>query len=367
MDELVFGWRTALLLLVFGQLVLAAILLMLRKFDRLANWILAALLLVIGFALIPQIIGFAGFYDSFPWLSFAPFQVELLAGPLIWLYATALTRGRLPHWVWLVLVPGAVDFLYQSYWFLQPFETRWERIGAFHSGFYWPARTWLAIGLTYAGLFAAWRAYQSHRQFINDYSSAAAEFDPRWLPVFLGICGVVLAAWSATEFTNSFITRLNYFDSYPLHVLVALSFWGMGQAALILQREAFPKITDVVDKNNPREPGRDWGREADILRQRIRDENWHLEPRLSAPDLARRIGTNESYLSRTVNQGAGVNFNRFVNEIRVEAVKSSLQEGTNDVLAAALDSGFNSKATFNRVFKEIAGQTPAAFRAENAV
>ena len=33
-----------------------------------------------------------------------------------------------------------------------------------------------------------------------------------------------------------------------------------------------------------------------------------------------------------------------------------------NVLEVALDSGFNSESTFNRVFREMTGQTPAQFR-----
>jgi len=114
--------------------------------------------------------------------------------------------------------------------------------------------------------------------------------------------------------------------------------------------------------SDPAQPERDWALEAQTLRDRILAAGWHLEPRLSSPELARRVGTNETYLSRTVNQGAGANFNRFINEIRVDEVKRKLLTDGPDVLAIALDSGFNSKATFNRVFKDISGETPAALR-----
>ena len=365
MDDLALGWRTALLLVISLQLLVVAGLLWMRRFDFLANGLLASLMIVIALTLIPQIIGFAGFYDAFPWLSFAPLQNELLVGPLIFAYAYSLATGRFPKFMWLMVLPGTFDFIYQIYWFVQPIDTRWARVGDFHSNIYSPARTGFTFMLTIAGLAGAGRVYLWHRKFMRNYSSAAAEFDPRWLPVFLFICGFILITFTTVEVVNLFFERLDYFDTYAFHVLLALSCWAMGQAALVMQSERFPRISTVGIAGEDLPKGRDWIRDAQKLRQQILDENWHLEPRLSAPELARRVGTNDSYLSRTVNQGAGVNFNRFVNEIRIEAVKSRLADGSEDVLRAALDCGFNSKATFNRVFKDIVGETPAAYRTRN--
>ncbi|MEO1173865.1 MAG: AraC family transcriptional regulator, partial [Myxococcota bacterium] len=81
MDELTFGWRSALLLVFFGHFIVAGALLQRRTAERDAHRILAVLLLVVAGILTPQIIGFAGFYDAFPWLTFAPFAVPLALGP----------------------------------------------------------------------------------------------------------------------------------------------------------------------------------------------------------------------------------------------------------------------------------------------
>ncbi|WP_323760595.1 AraC family transcriptional regulator [Maricaulis sp.] len=365
MDEIFFGWRTALLLVVAAQLLIAAVLLGLRRFERPANRLLAALLVVVTLTLVPQLIGFAGFYDAFPWLSFAPFQNDLLVGPLILGYGIALTTGRIPAIVWWLMLPGAIDFSYQTYWFLQPFETRWDRVGDFHAGLYWPLRNGLAVMLALFGLAGAGRAYWQHRRFLGDHSSAAAEFDRRWLPLFLGLSALTLLSGVIMVVIDHFIVPLDHYDSFAFHVVVALCFWAIGQCALLLQREPFPKLGGSQPSAESVASGRDWVAEARRLRARVQAEAWHLEPRLTARELARRVGTNESYLSRTVNQGAGVNFNRFINEIRVAHVREKLAagEGAHDMLALALDSGFNSKATFNRVFKDITGQTPARVRA----
>ena len=82
-------------------------------------------------------------------------------------------------------------------------------------------------------------------------------------------------------------------------------------------------------------------------------------------DLAEKLGMNRGELSEVINVGAEKNFNDFVNHYRVEEVKRKLQQGEGEkysLLAIALDCGFNSKATFNRVFKKLTGQSPSDYQ-----
>lgn len=359
-DELVFGWRSALLLVAFLHLIVSAGLLVRRDYDRLANRLLAALLLVVAGTLTPQIIGFAGFYDAYPWLSFAPFSNDLLTGPLILAYSLALTTGRVPGWAALLFLPAALDFAYNAFWFAQPLQDKWNWVAAAHDPYVAPVRTLVALVLALGYLAAAGKVYLGYRKRLRDFSSAAAEFDPRWLAMFLAVMAGLIALWAGVDLAEALFGPFGYFEEYPFFVLLAAVMDGLALAALQAHRTAFPKPGELPARGEPE--SRDWAADAASLRARIVSEGWHLEPRLTVTDLARRMGTNESYLSRTINRGANVNFNRFVNEIRVEAVKAKLTEGAPDVLATALESGFNSKATFNRVFRDIAGETPAQFR-----
>jgi AraC-like DNA-binding protein len=99
----------------------------------------------------------------------------------------------------------------------------------------------------------------------------------------------------------------------------------------------------------------------------VRAHGWWRDPELTAPRLARLLATNSTYLSRALNEGVGRNFNEFINGIRIEAVQTELRSAdtARDILAVALDAGFNSKASFNRVFKRITGVTPTEYRRAN--
>ena len=82
----------------------------------------------------------------------------------------------------------------------------------------------------------------------------------------------------------------------------------------------------------------------------------YLEPELTLSELAKQLNISTSKLSQTINNGLGKNFNDFINEYRVEAVKKMMldeKKSNFSLLGIAQECGFNSKATFNRTFKKL--------------
>ena len=87
-------------------------------------------------------------------------------------------------------------------------------------------------------------------------------------------------------------------------------------------------------------------------------------PRLTLSEVADALGTTQKTVSRIVNSGFNMNFNDFINHYRIESVKERLKNGEHNtitLLGIALESGFNSKATFNRAFKKSTTLSPKDF------
>jgi AraC-like DNA-binding protein len=95
------------------------------------------------------------------------------------------------------------------------------------------------------------------------------------------------------------------------------------------------------------------------------EEVWRRED-LTIGQLAEQAGVPEHRLRKIINEGLGYrNFAAFLGERRVTAAKAALadpESGRKTVSSIAYEAGFNSLASFNRVFREIAGTTPTAFR-----
>lgn len=88
-------------------------------------------------------------------------------------------------------------------------------------------------------------------------------------------------------------------------------------------------------------------------------------PELKVQHLAQRLGVSNHNVSQTINQLAQQTFYEYVNSFRVAHFKELLVDPTKSqftILALGLESGFNSKASLNRVFKQQTGITPREFQ-----
>ncbi|APW41155.1 AraC family transcriptional regulator [Rhodoferax saidenbachensis] len=87
---------------------------------------------------------------------------------------------------------------------------------------------------------------------------------------------------------------------------------------------------------------------------------------LSAADLARELGMNESRFSRFFRRATGNTFTDFVNHVRVNRACQLLMESDRQITNIGYEVGFNNIANFNRRFLDIKGMTPREYRRQVA-
>lgn len=88
-----------------------------------------------------------------------------------------------------------------------------------------------------------------------------------------------------------------------------------------------------------------------------------LDPDLSLKDLSDEMGMSLHSVSKAINSHFNKNFFDFINRYRVDYVKDLLNTKRDiTILEAAFEGGFNSKSSFNRIFKKQTGQTPSEYR-----
>lgn len=91
----------------------------------------------------------------------------------------------------------------------------------------------------------------------------------------------------------------------------------------------------------------------------------YLDENLKIEHLAQEMGVSTHHLSQTINQRFQKSFNDLINQYRVEEFKRKIlnpKEAGKTILSIAHESGFSSKASFNRIFKTITSQTPSEFK-----
>lgn len=100
------------------------------------------------------------------------------------------------------------------------------------------------------------------------------------------------------------------------------------------------------------------------LLQLMKEKKPFLNGELNAQQLANELNISVNHLSQVLNQEQQQNFFDFVNSYRVREVQEKMADtrfGSFTLLAIALESGFNSKTSFNTIFKKFTHQTPSQY------
>ena len=92
-------------------------------------------------------------------------------------------------------------------------------------------------------------------------------------------------------------------------------------------------------------------------------EKFYLKPGITISDVSTALGTNDKYISLSVNKFARMNFNHYINTLRIQEAKKKLLDTNagSSIQDIAFACGFGNASSFIRVFKQITGLTPAYY------
>ena len=339
--------------------------------NRQANRFLAGLMAAISFWQIDGFFRVSGLYGQNANLYFLPIFYSFAFGPLIYFYVKSLTNSgfRFERNHWWHFLPVAVQAGLYVFLSMCSYEFRnW-----FWANVHYPITysiefdgTWLSL-LVY--LILSLRLLRKYNRYVQENFSETSRLTLRWLRVLLLILAVVCGQWAVELILRDvFHTFYQYDYSYWLLglFLIALGVAGLQQsnlASVQFQGEPVPDApaaliapSKIVADVNPDHVAR--------IRRAMDVEKLYLNPTLTLTELAQHVALNPKIVSQVINAGIGKSFNDFVNDYRVDEVKQRLR--TNDMtrltlLGIAFESGFNSKTTFNRIFRQHTGQSPSEF------
>lgn len=84
--------------------------------------------------------------------------------------------------------------------------------------------------------------------------------------------------------------------------------------------------------------------------------------KINLEEMAFELGYSQYTISRVFSSVFHTNFNKYVNNLRLEFAINLLESSNQSVTDVWLNSGFESQRTFNRVFKERYRMSPSVFR-----
>lgn len=95
------------------------------------------------------------------------------------------------------------------------------------------------------------------------------------------------------------------------------------------------------------------------FQQLMTEEQMFLQPNLSLGDVAEKLHSNKTYVSKLVNNTYNLGFPELINTLRIDYAEQyimSHRDAKQDEIARAC--GFTSASTFNNTFKKVTGMTP---------
>ncbi|GAB3291054.1 helix-turn-helix domain-containing protein [Hymenobacter tenuis] len=350
-----------------------------------------------------------------------PFSNWLAIGPVLYFYFRSLTnqefrftRRMLWHFVPALVYVGwhialvVVDVVGLHWLMGQPLPGHYGTKGVVAV---WADRvgflSWIdALGYVSVAVYA-WRAlreFRAYAQYLNNNFSDTERIRFSWLRHVLVAVLVSTAVTLGFGITNLLVTPLSYYQAWYDYLFTGFLIYYLSIAGLLTHHRllalrfspnlaapthtassasgdtsTLPTLPDTFVEPHqtatasgvltaPAVATEAQDVSSDIKRWTIRLakhmelERPYLAPELTLGELATQLQTNTSWLSKVINSGFGQNYNDYINEYRVREAERRLRDPQfrhYTLLAVALESGFNSKSTFNRVFKKLRGATPS--------
>ena len=289
----------------------------------------------------------------------ANINTELAIGPLVYLFIRAIFDPDRPFTIrdgrhFLPLLIGLVAWLtFTSALYLEVIavtEAEYRRIIVSYLAFK------ATVQFTY--LFLAWRTLsrglEETGRLVAGRQPVRMRWGKPWLVVFGGIAGFIYL----TNFLGFFGVPVPDPDDVG-SIILALMIYVMSFVVLLR-----PWILSV----RPRQADLDrYADDMKRLEQHLAEDKSFIDPDLTAGRLAEKLGFTENHLSAVLNDGMQTSFYDLVARYRLEEFEQLARDAGNrgrSVLELAYDAGFNSKASFYRLFRRAHGTTPTAYLKE---
>ena len=309
---------------------------------------------------------------AYPFLRSLPEPFLLLIGPFFYEYIYRLSGDRHPiqrvflHMLPFVLVAAGLVFMMTTAPKIEPNDL-------VHT----VAVVWLAIYIHF------WVYFFLNRQALHRYQnrlkatrSAMEGVYQSWINYCLNallICYSVLGILFFLQHGHIFLPI-----NRSLALILAAMIYCIGYRILV-QPDLFTQTVGEANELTTDQTAEKY-RKSGLRRETASNEREkvlhymathkpHIDPDLDLKKLADMLQLSPHHLSQVINREMETNFYDFVNGYRVDEAKGLLSDPSKrhlTVIQIAFDAGFNSKATFNRMFKKLTQQTPSQFRRNSA-
>lgn len=309
--------------------------------------IIALILFVSSLLMVSEILELFNL-DKFikPWLDVS-ILLDLLLAPLVWWLTSFMigSKNKFQKEDWLHLLPFLLGFV----WFFTGFQMLNDSVALF------------VLGKGIVLFFYLWITFVA--LFIRKKSSQP--FLERMFGAFLIITLISYGAFWLMYFGVQLPIDSDYMGCLLMTTFVYFLTFHILKAPTSFIRIQSPPLQPKYYKSNLDQQLRSTYLEQ--LQNHLEANKPFLNKKLTLNELAYVLDITPNILSQVINEGLQKSFHELLNDYRLKEIKQKLlnpKEEHKTILALAFESGFQSKASFNRIFKKSEGLTPSAFRSK---
>lgn len=373
-----------------AQGIILGIALFFSRANRKANRILALFVLLLSFNCLFEALDSVSFYERFPFLIRSRWGNTLLFGPLIFLYVRALINHRFQiavHFIpfitaKLALIPFYMLSAEEKVLSLNTGNSSTTVSDDWYSTYFFPVISLFGFIQILFYLRQISKDLKMYDEQLFRWFSNTENIHLNWLKHSvwaLSVLTIVSFFFLLGELLlSSSIKHMGAYGGFALVLLIyAISYKAISQPDILSLFQNEKKTADTPQHMNyqatewfgkAEETGASIKTESLLsrnLKELMEREKLYLNEKLSGNEMAETLGISRHQLSEVLNNELETNFYNFINHYRVEACKQKMADpkfGHYTLLAVALECGFNSKTTFNTVFKKETGMTPRQFK-----
>jgi AraC-like DNA-binding protein len=359
------------LLGVAQALLLASVLLSVKRGNRTANRLLAALLIAIAISVGGTTLSHTQFVVLFPHLRKIQQPFYYLGAPLLFLYIRVLISRKsvLQKKDLLHFIPFGLCVLYMMPYFLQSSDAKLNLISIFNGRPWYIVKSAVLLFQFLIYLILIVSTIVAYSRRVKNRTSPADKailFQVRFLVM------TFLALW-VFGFLHYILTiRYPFYDNAVTALIVPV---GLSAIVYALGYIGLRKPEAVTGPDNLPPPAKKYEKSTltiergDAYLKRLLDlmekERPYTDGDLTLQKLAKTLAISPHHLSQMINEQLNQNFFDFINLYRIEEAKRMLVDPTRkhySILAISEEVGFNSKSAFNAAFKKHTHMTPSEFR-----
>ena len=322
----------------------------------------------------------------------------LMLGPLLFFYVrgTLNNSSKLHKWDLIHCIPALIHLIGIIPYFIQPFDKKIQIANAiisdidlilsvdsnflFNTAFNFSIRAILLLLYIIYCSFLVWKRFND-KKLAKNMQAKSLVISLRWLVVLLSSLFLIVTEFLIITYNSVTIKpSVGLRNSYPLYILSGIAYFTIAFSLLL-----FPKILYGITKKNSREQGGEkmkfdkknenpvnsisieegyYFELTEDIKEYLNKEKIFLNRDFSIVDIALGLKISENEVIYCITNVLQTKFTTLRSDLRIDYAIALLSNSSNNNLTIegiAQQSGFKTRASFYKAFKDKTGMNPTEF------